>query len=129
MSKKRKLGPKDDCKIKELVSLPIAPGLLAGQISHATRLYDQEDRQRIRQLIESIVGSNLKIFSFEDKNLIGRCSGHPWGFLAAARVINLTAEKECIIITIYDDEECSSTFAIKTLMHRANWKAVKRFDL
>ena len=114
----------DKVQIKELVSLPIAPGLLFGDRSHALRMYREADRGRIRSEIERLVPDNLKILSFEDTEKIGRCNGHPWGNLAAARVINLSKEKQCILVTLYDDEECSATFAIKSSAQRANWKIV-----
>ena len=100
----RKLLPsfdaEDICKVMELVSIPIAEGLLVGTRRKALQLYD-DDAKKVRRKIEDLAGSNLKIFSFEDKELIGRCPGHPWGHVAAARVSNFTQGKSCIIVTIY----------------------------
>ena len=128
-SKKRKadagLFPSHDmCKIRELVSLPVAAGLIVGARRKALELYEK-DRKKIRDLIEAMVGTDLKIFSFENRHLIGSCAGHPWGHIVAARVINLTQCKECIITTLYDEEECSPTYAVRSTAWRANWKLVR----
>lgn len=118
-------SPADQVRIKELVSLPVAPGLLYGDRAHALRMYREGDRTRIRSEIERLAGDDLKILSFEDTEKIGRCTGHPWGNLAAAHVVNLSQGKECILITLYDDEECSATLAIKNSAQRANWAIIR----
>ena len=130
---KRKLNERrpenDEIIIKELLSLPIAPGLIYGDRSHALRMYKEADHKRIRTEIEHLAGSDLKILSFEDKEKIGRCKGHPWGNLVAARVINLKQDKQCILITIYDDLEIAPSFAIKACASKANWGIVPEYNL
>lgn len=130
---KRRLGllpdfaAQDICKIMELVSFPIAAGLLVmGARGKALELY-KEDAKKVRRLIEEMAGSDMKIFSFENKDLIGRCTGHPWGHITAARVSNLTQGKSVIIVTIYNPEECSAHYALRSVVPRANWKAVRGY--
>jgi hypothetical protein len=114
----------DVCKIKELVAFPIASELLVGSRKKALELYEKDAKQA-RALIESLAGNDLKIFSFEDKALIGRCAGHPWGHVAAASVTNYTQGKTCIIVAIFSPEECSAHYAIKAVAPRANWRVVR----
>ena len=92
-------------------------------------MYRQSDHKRIRTEIERIVGYNMKIFSFEDKEKIGRCKGHPWGNLVAAHVLNIEEGKECILITIYDDALISPCQAIQAFAGKANWGIVPESNI
>lgn len=120
----RQFDAHDVCKVGELVSFPIARSLLVGQRRKALELFEK-DAKEIRERIEALAGKNLKIFSFEDKDLIGRCQGHPWGHIAAASVTNYTQGKTCIIVVTFNAEECSAHYAIKAVAPRANWRVVR----
>ena len=124
MPPKKTLKSEPQIRIKALLSLQIAPGLLYGDRSHALRMYRQADHGRIRTEIERIVGHDMKILSFEDKEKIGRCKGHPWGNLVAAHVLNIEEGKECILITIYDDASITPSSAIHACAGKANWGIV-----
>ena len=113
----------DVCKIQELISIPIAKELIMGSRESAIRLYDH-DLATVMRLIRSIAAGDLKVFSFEDRELIGRCRGHIWGHLAAASVMNFTEGKRCIIVTTFSPEECSAHYAIKSLAPRVDWGSV-----
>ena len=117
--------PKYKLEVRTLLSQPIAPGLVQGQLSHARRIYSMQDSVEIRKLMSELCGDRLKIFSFEDKTLIGKGKQHVWNYVLAAHVLNRTLERECIIIQIYDPAVSNPVSKVLEAAERANWPVVR----